>query len=685
MNNYDGKVSIKCELATKEFDKQIGEVENKLNDVKATLEAEAKDGGLLSKKDVEELEVEAEKLSNKLVDLYNRREKLIQQQIPKDFMPDIDVLSEDKKVGEKVQDLVAKINTLKNALDNINRQEIFSNDDIDKTKKIKKELKDTVKELEKLTGKRWQIEGLEESAKNSNKINNNISKGIKSLKRFALSLFSIQTIYSLISRASSAWLSQDTELAQKLQNIWIGLGSFLEPLLNSLSNILLKGLGYLNVFIKALTGVDYIARANAKAINKQTEAQKKLNKTTQDYDFDVIRKQQDLSSSSITGDSISSGIEIPELDGRIVKKLQDLAKWLKENENLVKAVGIALGVTFGAIAIAKLLSNIGLLIGGKSAGLTGLLGILKVLGTIGIIAIGVDIAYTAITGRDLKEDLADIKKGYDDLNQSLKETAEREQELTDKGKKVHETFWQNYEDNKIDEDDLKKYKSYLDQTTDAIYRRVDSLQKSISIGGIFNGSNKKIKETQEELAEQLHDTAQAVHKLREQNEITDTEYDKFNDKLLLNIKQLDNAGISTQNLKEDYKKLTGENYSIKLTAQDDTGSAFDSITRKLYGLKEKIRSLLGGGKGSFGGGGGGGRGYAQGGIVTQPTRALIGEAGYPEAVVPMDKDYLSTLASEIGKYTSGGKGGVVNVYLDGRLIQRQVQNTQNNKDFATNN
>ena len=77
-------------------------------------------------------------------------------------------------------------------------------------------------------------------------------------------------------------------------------------------------------------------------------------------------------------------------------------------------------------------------------------------------------------------------------------------------------------------------------------------------------------------------------------------------------------------------------------------------------------------------------GFAKGGIVTQPTRALIGEAGYPEAVVPMTQDYLSTLASEIGKYSGDGNGGVTNIYLDGRLIQRQVQNIKQNKDFATN-
>jgi len=46
--------------------------------------------------------------------------------------------------------------------------------------------------------------------------------------------------------------------------------------------------------------------------------------------------------------------------------------------------------------------------------------------------------------------------------------------------------------------------------------------------------------------------------------------------------------------------------------------------------------------------------YAKGGIVTKPTNAVIGEAGYPEAVIPLTSRYLAPLleAADIG-----GKGG----------------------------
>ena len=136
----------------------------------------------------------------------------------------------------------------------------------------------------------------------------------------------------------------------------------------------------------------------------------------------------------------------------------------------------------------------------------------------------------------------------------------------------------------------------------------------------------------------------------------------------------------------ELNKLDGYKATATATVnmESNTDNFFTSLWNQLKGGFKAIGEAF---DFSFGKkqGGGGFRGYALGGIVTQPTRTLIGEAGYPEAVVPMTQDYLSTLASEIGKYSGGGKGGVVNVYLDGRLIQRQVQNTQDSKDFATNN
>lgn len=75
---------------------------------------------------------------------------------------------------------------------------------------------------------------------------------------------------------------------------------------------------------------------------------------------------------------------------------------------------------------------------------------------------------------------------------------------------------------------------------------------------------------------------------------------------------------------------------------------------------------------------------AKGGIITQPTQAIIGEAG-KEAVMPLENnlEWLDILADKLTNRMNTGSG-TVNVYLDGRLIQRQTAKRNKEFIFATN-
>lgn len=468
-----------------------------------------------------------------------------------------------------------------------------------------------------------------EADKNTDKISKGFKKGTTTLKRFALSLFGIHSMYRLASRASSAWLSQDTELAQRLQNVWIGLGALVSPILEKMSTLMLKALGYLNEFVKALSGgrIDFIAKANAKALEKQAKAQKELNRQT--YDFDEIRKQQEMSTSTSEGIT-GGGIDIPELDSRVVKKLQDLAKWLRENQELVKGLGIVLGITFGAFQIAKLVSNIGALIGSAGAG-TGLAGLSSLLGglaQIGVIAIGVSLLYTGLTGRDLASDIKEVIQNVKDLNSIYDEQQNARKVAL--------------------EDNLKL---------------VEEINTALQNGNIKEEEANKLEEMKKEKVENIKKILQDWEILYGLNA---DEINRVND-------ALKDDKTTVADIKKDINDWSPGIESAK--------SGFRAM---FSGLKTGWEEFKKGISQAFGGGSKGSKAYALGGIVTQPTRALIGEAGYPEAVVPMTSDYLSTLASEIGKYSGGSGGGNVNVYLDGRLIQREMARTTSNKNFTTN-
>lgn len=502
----------------------------------------------------------------------------------------------------------------------------------------------------------------DESEETGKKMSINFEKGVKSIKRFGLSLFSIRSIYALVSKASSAYLSQNTELAQKLQNVWVGLGSFLSPVIEYLSDLLLKGLGYLNVFVKALTGTDFIANANAKALDKQAKAQENLNKQT--ASFDEISKVNDTSSSN--NSSNVNLIETPELDDKMVKKLEELADWLIENRELVKDVGLALGITFGVAKISSLLSNISKLIGTSGTGLIGI--------KVGLLAIAAILATKWAV-----DNWIELKQGIDATKESLDGTIDRQKSLTQSAQKLSDKFWNVVESGEANDAVFKNYKRTLNETNDNFKNYIKTMEDGKNWLGKITGTNQQLIETQAEVSRKLSIATDDFIKLKNEGKVTDEELQKFSETLKENIKYLDECGVNALDLKEDYELLTGKKYEASVTAnlKDNVTVTFNELIKKIEGTTVHV-----GVSDSYHGGGG--RAFAKGDIVYQPTRALIGEAGYPEAIVPMTPDYLSVLASEISRYGNSGGSSVTNIYLDGKLIQRQISKKQEIYDFSTN-
>ena len=75
---------------------------------------------------------------------------------------------------------------------------------------------------------------------------------------------------------------------------------------------------------------------------------------------------------------------------------------------------------------------------------------------------------------------------------------------------------------------------------------------------------------------------------------------------------------------------------------------------------------------------------AKGGVISQPTQAIIGEAGR-EAVVPLENnlEWLDILADKIASKIDAGGGSFI-INMDGRTIQRGIARRQNELAFARN-
>lgn len=145
-----------------------------------------------------------------------------------------------------------------------------------------------------------------------NNITSTFKNGLKSIRRFTLSLLGVQTLFTGLSKAISSYLTFDEDLSNSIQNNWYALGSLFAPVLERVISLFSTATAYVTAFVKALTGIDLVARANAKSLDKQAKANAKANEKSRSLSsMDEITNIQDTSSGSA---SEAPQITLPEID-----------------------------------------------------------------------------------------------------------------------------------------------------------------------------------------------------------------------------------------------------------------------------------------------------------------------------------------------------------------------------------
>lgn len=553
-------------------------------------------------------------------------------------------------------------------------------------------------------------------------------KGLKSLKRFALGLFGIRSVFSIITRASNSYLSQNETTANKLNAIWVGLGNALGPIIEMIADGILKIVGYLNVFLRAL-GIDIDLTKNmnksTKAVQGTTKAMKELNNEV--YSFDEMNKQSKETSVGGAGGGASdtNGFTMPELNQDIVKFLEKTAKWLKENKDLL----LAIGTIIAGYKVAKWLSGLGSLIGGGTgAGATGLLGltnVLKGLLALEIITIIVSVIYYG-------KELAELKE----LNE---EVSKMHQQNTKDAKKVND---QNLETAKSYEKGSEEIDKYVNSLTDQInssknvigakQKEKESITGLNKVWDIFGGTSKKATEIQRAQLQTIINTAGNLQELAREGKLTDEQMKVYTETMkylngvsndfaelqkkdktdLMGMKgamddttyslwdqikalqknetqtktttekQIGWFGLLKNSVQSDMKTIDGLTATPKINADasglqrtlNNIGNNTAIGTLLMPGLANRLATLR----------------LAKGGIVNLPgkgvplTNILTGEAtGGAEGVIPMNnEESMDLIGQSIARHVVINLTN--NTMLDSRVIAREQTKIQNSENFLTN-
>ena len=162
------------------------------------------------------------------------------------------------------------------------------------------------------------------TGKTAKSLGNSLKECIKQAGKMALAVFGIRAAYNAVRRAADAYLQGNENLKQQVESLWNvagqAIGPFIVAMIKGVSTIVV----WVNALIKALTGIDLVAKANAAALKKQATATKEASKAAQLAGFDEINKLNDNSSSG----GSSAGTFDDSLAGDIPNFLEEIKKKL---------------------------------------------------------------------------------------------------------------------------------------------------------------------------------------------------------------------------------------------------------------------------------------------------------------------------------------------------------------------
>ena len=378
-----------------------------------------------------------------------------------------------------------KIASIKSSIKSIDREAMPEAFNV-----LARELEEAEQKAEEL---KMAIKGVDDSADDTSKsfstlgdkISKALNKASKKTNKFVLSLFSIRTIWSLISKASSTYLSENETTTNKIAAAWSYLGNLIGPVIEKIVGWLQYGIAYLNVFVKALSGVDLLSKSIKNTIAKTN---KELKKTVSSMDEVVNLDAKNNGSTDAAG--ALEDIASIELNQEIVSFLEDLAEAFKTVWDWAKMAWNFLEDNFGTTGATAITAGIALILGGAATG-----------GLWGMVA-----ALTAIATIELATLIDQLKE----LNEVTKTTGEVEAQTLATKIALFNYWKEQYEDAATEEEkayylekmktsyedmvaDLSEYNGNLRQTVEAVEGLKDYYDETKTIAQNVADSTEEVK------------------------------------------------------------------------------------------------------------------------------------------------------------------------------------------------
>lgn len=574
---------------------------------------------------------------------------------------------------------------------------------------------------------------MSKTTKAAKSFGNTLKDGIKKAGKMALAVIGIRAAYNAVRRAADSYMESVPELKEQLTSLWNIAGQAIGPFINALVKGISTVVVWVNALIKALTGVDLVAKANAAALKKQASATTAASKAAaQLAGFDEINKLNDNASAGGGGAGIfdaSMAGDIPDFMEEVKKKLlagdffgagetlgDAIIKWVEDTDwnSVGQKIGEIIGGVIGfALGLAVKINpftihnSVTSLIGGLFSGLA------KEIQKWDWAEIGsalVDALLFALLALDpvalivytlLQPEGAELAKGVSEFVGSL--IGGIAKAILGAGKRIGEiakNLWtsiKSYFDEYVDwegtpgeiisglwegiKDAFKNVGEWIKNNIWVPFR--DGFKKAFGIAS----PAKEMKPLGEDIINGVKEGIGNIwNKVKEKFDNFKGKIDEYKTAIKTKAK---NVGTSfKEGLEEGLQNIANKIKSPINSVIAMIEKACNYIVDKINKLSFKVPNWVPGiGGNTFG--------FnlkkisiprlAQGGIVNNPGRGvpvIAGEAG-KEAILPLDRntEWMDILADKIN---AGVQKIVVPIYLNGKKIAEEIIDLNNKRTFATN-
>ena len=379
----DGWITIGTKLDTTEFDKEVSNLEDKIDSAEKKQE-------LINQK-TSQYENQLKAVSDEVNRLSQEYEKAVEkaEELNATAIKGATGSYENYQATLDYEEQVKLVDELAGKLDKAEAKQTTLTQ---KVAQSRLQYENSAKAIDTLRGKiqkinlKRQQKEFQEVEKSTNKIKGGIKDTVGKLGKMALAVFSIRSAFTLLTRASSTWGQYNEQYAKDLEYIRFALASGLAPILEKIVNLAQTLMAYVNYLTNALFGRPFFG--SAKDFENMQKSASGVAKSTKEIKnnlagFDEINvlgsNKGNETAGGITTPSVNlEEVEIPEWLVKIKDILKPVVDFFDEINKKYGPVATGIGVVVSALAgfyiiktLIKLFTGLGKSVFGLSADFTG--------------------------------------------------------------------------------------------------------------------------------------------------------------------------------------------------------------------------------------------------------------------------------------------------------------------------